>query len=179
MCFYRIPELFSIIPFSQYVKERISILDLTELICLKSVYSVFVPSDSYGLQIRWNGRTAGNASNTHSGQSFTLYVIGEQARFSVYRIEVLSALLYAVNILVAHVHPPGHAAPILFLGNELVEGVVGKERATKTLKRSHLPISGDEVESIAVAVRRGGRAVHHLVQFRASIAGRNIDAHFA
>ena len=73
----------SIIPFSQYVKERISILDLTELICLKSVYSVFVPSDSCGLQIRWNENTAGNASNTHSGQAFILYVIESAQVFLV------------------------------------------------------------------------------------------------
>ena len=74
-------------------------------------------------------------------------------------------------MLVAHMHPTGYAVFVLTLGNQLVEGFVGKELPAETLELLHLPVCRHEVEGIAVAVRRGGRAAHRLVQFRSTVAG--------
>ena len=79
-------------------------------------------------------------------------------------------------MLVAHVHPAGHAAVVFALGNQLVEGASGEEIAAETLERPHLPVGGHEVEGIAVAMRRGGRTAHRLVQLRAAVAGGDVDA---
>ena len=63
-------------------------------------------------------------------------------------------------MLVAHVHPAGYAVVVLAFGNQLVEGASGKEVAAETLERLHLPVDGHEVEGVAVAMRRGGRAAY-------------------
>ena len=94
----------------------------------------------------------------------------------MYHREVLPALPLAVGMLVAHVHPAGHAAVVFALGNQLVEGASGEEIAAETLERPHLPVGGHEVEGIAVAMRRGGRTAHRLVQLRAAVAGGDVDA---
>ena len=99
--------------------------------------------------------------------------------FSVYHRVALSALLLAVGVLVAHVHPAGYAAAVLALGNQLVEGASGKEVTAETLERTQLPVDGNEVEGIAVAMRRGIRAAHRLVECGSPVAGRDVDAHLA
>ena len=81
----------------------------------------------------------------------------------MYHREVLPTLPFAVGMLVAHVHPAGHAAVVLALRNQLVKGTSGKKVAAETLERQHLPVDGHEVEGIAVTVCRGGRAARSLV----------------
>ena len=76
-------------------------------------------------------------------------------------------------MLVAHMHPVGYTLIVFFFGNQLVEGFVGKECAAEALELPHLPVCRHEVEGIAVAVRRGGRATHRLVQFWSTVAGRD------